>query len=488
MKCSFSFKNPIDFIFNTSETNPTSVCLIADNISYSYQEMAISIIEKAGWFQYKGVKKGMRVAIFSDDSAQVTIGILGLWVLGAVCMPINISQPNKKISKICDIVQPDLAFADEDFIIDRKPFQTYKISGFSKPIKNPIRTPNPDDTAIVMFTSGTSGTPKAVPMTYRSIGHNCWETAVKLSITNKDRIFINSPPYYTSSIIHNLTLYSQGGSVAVDRSILLGDAIIDNLEKYDCTGFGGVPVHFARLAGALEEKRLHKKVRFLMNSGEHLPKPLLMSLLKLLPEIEFFCVYGLTEVSGRLCILDPSMIPAKAGSVGKPLPGMKVTIRDEKGHILPFNKIGEVHIQGLTLMKEYLNNTNANKKSIHTYGFSTGDYGKMDDQGFLYLEGRNDDIIKVGGEKVSLKMIEDAIYGFPGIEDLLVAPKFNDLMGNVPCLYYVLKEGEDFKKKMLIKDLKSKLPSNHIPAFFVEVDSIPRSTSGKQLRKDFYDI
>lgn len=488
MDCSFTFKNPIGFIFQTGETSPNSSCLITETSKYSYKKMTESILKKAGLFRSHGVTKGMRIAIFSDDSAQVTISIFAIWVLGAVCMPINISQPKEKIASICKIVRPDIGFLDKDFQLDTTSFKIANLSGDAKPINNPQLSPIADDIAIVMFTSGTSGTPKAVPMTYRSIGHNCWETAKKLSITNKDRIFINSPPYYTSSIIHNLTLFSQGGSVAVARSILFGDAIIDNLNKYHCTGFGGVPVHFARLAGALEENKLPKNVRFLMNSGEHLPKPLLLSLNNLLPEIDFYCVYGLTEVSGRLCILDPRMIKVKAGSVGKPLPGMRISIRDAKGNLLPKNTLGEVHVQGIGLMKEYLNNPDANNKSLHPYGFSTGDYGRIDREGYLYLEGRNDDIIKVGGEKVSLKMIEDAIYGFPGIEDLLVASKFSELMGNVPCLYYIPMKGVEFKKKLLINELKKKLPSNHIPSFFVEVESIQRSTSGKKLRAKLSDV
>ena len=90
-------------------------------------------------------------------------------------------------------------------------------------------------------------------MTYHAIGYNSWETSALLKITCHDRILTNSPPYYTSPIIHMITLFSRGGSVVVDRSMLFGNTLLELLEKNECTGFGGVPVHFSRLAGLDDE-------------------------------------------------------------------------------------------------------------------------------------------------------------------------------------------------------------------------------------------
>ncbi len=486
MEKSISFKNPLDFLFETARTNPKATALITSNHHYTYETLVDAVLQQAGRLHSNGVDQGKRVAIYSDDDSFVIITIFATWAVGAICIPVNIMQPKEKIVYLGSIIKPDFALGDSAELFEKEiNFIKIPLTGESLPIKN-VYLPDADDMAIVMFTSGTSGVPKAVPMTYRSIGHNCWETATRLSISSSDRILINSPPYYTSSIIHNLTLYSQGGSVVINRSLLLGDTIVNLLEEYHCTGFGGVPVHFARIAGYLEEKTQVENLRFLMNSGEHLPTPILLKIQKMLPDVLFFCVYGLTEVAGRLCILDPNMVPEKAGSVGIPLQGMNITIRDKKGKILPPGKIGEVHITGLTLMKGYLDNPEVNAKSMRTYGFATGDFGSLDKDGYLYLEGRADDIIKVGGEKVSLKMIEEAIYGFPAFSDYIVTPKFDRLMGYVPCVHYVHNKKIKFKKKELLKKMKAILPSNHIPAFFVELDEIPLSDSGKKLRTALY--
>jgi acyl-CoA synthetase (AMP-forming)/AMP-acid ligase II len=201
-----------------------------------------------------------------------------------------------------------------------------------------------------------------------------------------------------------------------------------------------------------------------------------------LPNIQFFCVYGLTEVAGRLCILPPEKLDIKYGSVGLPLPGMEISIRDKSGQKVGVGEVGEVHVKGVCLMKGYLNNPEANKKSMKPYGFATGDFGYLDIDGYLYLQGRHDDIMKVAGEKVSVKMIEEKIFGFQPFADFMVSPVFDEHMGNVPGVSYVLKDGATFNKKELLKHLRKSLPANHIPVHFNEVDEIPRASSGKVLR------
>jgi acyl-CoA synthetase (AMP-forming)/AMP-acid ligase II len=333
-----------------------------------------------------------------------------------------------------------------------------------------------------MFTSGTSGVPKAVPMTFQAITSNAALTASRLKISQEDRILINSPPYYTSPILHILTMLVQGASVVAETGFLFGDTILTCLETNACTGFGGVPVHFTRILAALEQKQFPDTMRFLMNSGEHLPAPLILQLRNRLPEVKIFCAYGLTEVAGRLCILDAEMIDLKVGSVGKPLDGMTVHVLDETGDESPPSEQGEVFTNGTCLMSGYLNSEDLNRGVMTTAGFATGDIGYLDEDGFLFLVGRRDDIIKVGAEKVSVKMIEQSIYGFSAFADFMVAPKWDEHMGAVPCIYYVLKTGEQFVQEELISLLKGRLPKSHFPAHFMEVEEIPRSTSGKIIK------
>jgi long-chain acyl-CoA synthetase len=478
-----SFRNPLEFLLDHAEETPAAPALLADDRALTYAELRDAAVRRAGWFRQHGLRSGMRAALYTNNDLELTISLFAIWISGAVCVPMNITQKPDKLHTIETIITPDLGFYTDDIALDaHRPFPTAPLVGDAA-FGEPIFAPAPDDCSIIMFTSGTSGVPKAVPMTYGALGHNAWETSARLGIVSVDRVFVNSPPYYTSAIVHGLTLFARGGSVYVNRGFLMGADLLEIIRDNRCTGFGGVPVHFTRLAGALNNATEPPTcLRFLMNSGEHLPTPVLKKIYQAFPGIQFFCVYGLTEVAGRLCILSPDRLDSKIGSVGLPLPGMEITIRDEAGREMRNGEAGEVYVQGVCLMKGYLNNPKANEKSMKPYGFATGDFGYKDAEGYLYLLGRHDDIIKVGGEKVSVKMIEDAIHGFEAFTDFFVYPLFDEHMGTVPCVNYVLKQGAAFHKKELLKHLRQRLPANHIPAYFKEVTEIPRSSSGKVLR------
>jgi len=124
-----------------------------------------------------------------------------------------------------------------------------------------------------------------------------------------------------------------------------------------------------------------------------------------------------------------------------------------------------------------------NKREFIDGWFKTGDIGRLDEDGYLFLSGRMDDIIKVGGEKVSVKAIEEVLFDFEDFKEFMVAPVEDEHIGKVPCLYYVLQDGKAFDRRKVLKYLKSKLPGNHIPAKYIEKEKIERTVSGKTIRK-----
>ncbi|MCK5613531.1 acyl--CoA ligase [Candidatus Pacearchaeota archaeon] len=482
MKADYSGNTPLNFLFQYADQTPDAPALSFQGDEWTFGHLAKVVRRRAAYMASQGVDKGTKVALYGNEDRDLTTALMATWALGAIAIPMNVTQPPEKLAIIQTIVTPDVAFVDKGYEVNsEKSFLVYPMAGEGEGFTGQVMS-EPDDVAIIMFTSGTTGVPKAVPMTSRAIWHNCRETAKRLRVCSEDKLLINSPPYYTSAIIHNFTMFSVGASVVVDRSLLFGGTLVELLNLYECTGFGGVPVHFTRLCGAAEEGLRADTLRFLMNSGEHLPVPVLKKLRTHMPDVEFFCVYGLTEVAGRLCILDSREVDEKAGSVGKPLPGMTITIRDESGQPVGPEEFGQVYVDGICLMSGYMNNPEANSSSMSEWGLATGDYGHLDQDGYLFLKGRSDDIIKVGGEKVSLKMIEDCCLEYDSFEDVLAVPVFDENMGTVPCVYYVLKEGMLYKRKELIKILKAELSSTHLPAFFEEVEEIPRASSGKKIK------
>lgn len=483
MQLNIPANSPLDHLLYWADRSPDDIVLKFKDIEYSFAETRANIEKRAFFLRDCGVVIGSKCALYSDDEEDFVFTLYALWLLGAVAIPLNISQKADKLRQIENSVQPDLGFYSANYKLgEEKQFPIFLLGACNSIQLKEKRTPKPDDLAIIMFTSGTSGVPKAVPITHRSIANNTATTAARLSLKASDKILVNTPPYTTSSIIHLLTMVTVGASTVIDRSFMFGSSVLDQIKDHCCTGFGGVPVHFSRLVSAAVDGETPGSLRFLINSGDHLPVPVAKKIAEQLPNVRLFCMYGLTEVAGRLCILPDEDVISKCGSVGFPLEGMTVTVRDSKGELKAVGEQGQVYVDGPNLMTGYLNNQDANEKSMTPFGFATGDYGYLDKDGYLYISGRSDDIFKVGGEKVSAKMIEDVVIGLELFKECIVVAEYDDHMGNVPCLYYV-PEKNDFSLKQLRKSLKGKLPHTHIPTRYVEVESIPRTSSGKLIRK-----
>lgn len=484
MQSDLEIVSPVQFLFSNVEESASSSAIIFEDKIYTYGDFLREVLHWSSFFEMRGVYGGARVAIYTDNDLEMFCALFALWNIGAVAIPMNVSQTRSVLCAIEDIVKPDFGFSSMDSILSNEylfPFFALNKDSVSSASKVCGKFENDLD-CIIMFTSGTSGVPKAVPITHGAISYNACQASKILKLCASDKVLINTPSYTTSSIIHFLTVFAKGGCLVVDRAFMFGVGLTEKLEKYQCTGFGGVPVHFTRLLAGIGQGATLRTLRFLMNSGDHLPVPILEQIRQAWPAVNIFCVYGLTEVSGRLCFLDPELLNDKLGSVGKPMPGMSITIRDEHGEELSANMKGEVYVNGPCLMRGYLNNQQENDKVMTRFGFSTGDIGYLDAEGYLYLSGRSDDVFKVGGEKVSCQMIEDSIFQNNKFLDFVVSPIYDEHMGNVPCLFYVLQKGQVFDRRGLIKELKKRLPATHIPAYFVQLEEIPRTKSGKPIR------
>ena len=178
------------------------------------------------------------------------------------------------------------------------------------------------------------------------------------------------------------------------------------------------------------------------------------------------------------------MQKSKAGSVGKSFDCMSIKILNDDLKICAAGEVGEIFVKGPLLAKEYFQDTANTKKLKTKFGFKTGDIGYFDSDGFLYLQGRNDDIFKSGGEKVSTLMIQQALAKLEEFDDIAVISIKDEMLMKIPVAFYVLKKEFSFNKKNVTKKMKQTLPSNHIPAKFIEVSMIPRTGSGKTIRSE----
>ena len=178
-----SFRNPIDFLLGHAERTPSAPALVTIGRTLTYAELKNSVFRRAGWFRRHGLQSGMRAAVYTDDDVELTISLFAIWTSGAVCVPMNITQKPDKLNAIEAIVAPDMGFYTDDVVQDaQRPFPMAALVG-DDVFSESVFISGPDDYGIIMFTSGTSGVPKAVPMTYAALGHNAWETSARLGVT-----------------------------------------------------------------------------------------------------------------------------------------------------------------------------------------------------------------------------------------------------------------------------------------------------------------
>ena len=198
-----------------------------------------------------------------------------------------------------------------------------------------------------------------------------------------------------------------------------------------------------------------------------------------------FIMYGATEASARLSYLDPADLPRKWGSIGKAIANVELFVAGEDGHPLSAGAEGEIVARGSNIMSGYWNHPEETDKVLKNGLYHTGDLGRMDDEGFLYVVGRSKDMIKIGGNRVSAKEIEEALHEHPAIIEAAVLGVPDDVLGEAPKAFIVVKKGTgENVVEELPAFLQKHLAVYKIPKLYEIRDSLPKSESGKILEAE----
>jgi fatty-acyl-CoA synthase len=480
--------------------------------TYTYADMEARATRVAAALWAAAGRRGARVALVLEEYDQFFVCMLGAWLAGQVVVPLNTSLPQGDVDWLVGKSQPDVIVVPDDAACPTAPEGPVRLvvtaddgglvdgvraaGGEASPANEPVdrlggrRSPadeleavREDELAMIMFTSGTTGLPKGVCQTMRAVSGNAGHVALVLGLEADDRIFINTPPYFTSGICHFLTLLAAGGGVAGQLGFYFGAGLLDAMEKEGCTGFGGAPAHLVRVVEPLEDPRAHP-FRFWVSSGDHLPLPVIEKFRRVLPGVNLFNMYGLTEVSGRLCVLPPAELDVKVGSVGRPIGDMRVAARRGDLTEAAPGEQGELHVTGSLLMQGYLDEPEITAKTLTAQGLKTGDFGKVDESGAVWIAGRKDDIIKRGGEKVSIIHVQEALQGLGRFADVAVVAAPDEILGHVPVAFVVPNEPAGFRASRLLRELRGVLPSSSLPSRVIAVGQIPRTGSGKAIRAE----
>lgn len=426
------------------------------------------------------VNPGDSVLLVAGRGVDYFIDMFAIWSIGAVAVPLAADASDDYIDFIINIAGPVACCGPtdiEELVIDAKN-QTNADEFFK------FYEAQPEDCCTILFTSGSTGTPKGVVLSNQSILGNSQGILEALQFET-ERLFVNTPFHFTSAICHFLACcLSRSCFVGVEEKYMLA-RLPEEIVKNKISVFGGAPVQIRWIADYMlaynEQGKNHNlDLKAVMSSGDHLADDIVEKMETASIKTKIFTVYGLTELGGRFCILSPNDLKDRKGSVGKPITGLHVEIRDADNlDLLPVGQIGLVIASGSLLFDKYLENEANTKRSLSDFGFNTGDLGYLDEDGFLYLSGRSDDVFKVNGKKVSSLLIAQELMRLNLFQDVAVTPFESDIYGVIPKAYLVMKEGVSFAKGSVLRELRKKLALNHLPKEFQEVQRIPRTGSGK---------
>lgn len=432
------------------------------------------------------IKPGDSVLVASGRSVQYFIDLFVVWSLGAVVVPFPNDDDGSYKGMLLDMTSANCVL-DDDFL-------KMEDFGNSSAVSLKFYECGAESSAAILFTSGSTGLPKGVMLSHGVLMNNSLAILDVLGM-KRERLFVNIRFNFTSAICHFLACcFSNSALIGIEDTLLASDfpERICNLKP---SGIGGAPIQLHWISdyfGAntqLQRERFQQSVNFFVSSGDHLPATLLQSVNSLLPSLDVFIIYGLTELGGRFCILDPENQCDRVSSVGKPIHGLRVSIFDpDADSELPVGEEGEIVASGSLISNGYYQNREATEKTFRSYGMRTGDLGYLDSDGFLYLSGRKDDVFKVNGKKVSSVLIVDAMMNAGLFSDAAVISADLPVFGTVPVAFYVSGVERNLSRGDIARELRKSLPNNHIPHQFIVVEEIPRTSSGKVKRKQLREL
>ena len=508
-----------NFLEDSAERFTEKPAFFANGVWHTYQEINEQANKLANYLVESGIQKGDRVALLIENSVEYVITYYAILKSGAVTVALNTDSTADDVAYILEDCGVKLLVTNQKLLKRiEKLFVQSDIQQQASKNKNSVYTEvlvwsalskieiknsntefillpkvytdnsieNPEvwiidlNVASIVYTSGSTGKPRGATLTHLNIVANTRSIVEYLKLTPDDRVMVVLPFYYIYGKSLLNTHFYMGGSVVVDNRFLYPNVILKTMQEQKATGFSGVPSTFTILLNR-SDVRNHKieSLRYITQAGGAMAPVVQKEVAEVFSPAHVFIMYGATEAAARLSYLDPKDLPRKWGSIGKAIPNVELFVADGEGNPLPPGGHGEIVARGSNIMPGYWNHPEETKKVLRNGLYLTGDIGEMDKDGFIYVVGRSKDMIKVGGNRVSAKEIEEALHEHPQVTEVAVIGVPDDVLGEAVKAYIVLKNSKTNINDELNAFLKDKIALYKIPKFYEYRNALPKNESGK---------
>jgi len=496
------------FLENSAARFPDKVAFIHEDVRATYVQINAKANQLANWLINQGIKNGDRIALLLENCLEYVISYYGGLKAGAAVVPLStdikpdglrylLGQLEAKaiisVSKFENVLQDsDLPQFNLQALILKSPKITWRSKSpalFSwedlihdENCLNPSLTIEETALGSIIFTSGSTGKPKGVMLSHGNIVANVHSICQYLHLTRKDIQMAVLPFFYVMGKSLLNTHFAVGGTVVINNKFTYPAAVLKQMVEERVTGFSGVPSTYAYLLHRSPLARYRGKLeslRYCSQAGGHMSRQIKEELRRVLPEhTQIYVMYGATEAGARLSYLDPDRFADKMESIGKAIPGVQLRVLDEEGREVPIGQIGELVASGANIMQGYWKDPEATAKALDENGYHTGDMCYKDEEGFFYLVGRKDNLLKVGGHRVSPQEIEDVLMATGLVWEAVVLGLPDELLGH-RLTALVTPKSEECTPEQIMSFCVGRLPKHQLPSEIKFTGTLPKNVSGK---------
>ena len=484
-----------------AELHPQKTALIHGQKKISYGELSAMAGRLSRALAQKGVRKGSPVILMLHNSWEFVVSFFGIARLGAITVPIDVRLKGDELSSIIadsgasflivhqslwEASQPvfEKHFASGHTVLaaDREEAQEFSAIMYNEELGwNDAVDLSDADEALYYYTSGTTGKPKGVVISFGNL--DWFQKAITPCATADDVVGYVLPLSHVSGTLVCDEIAFRGSTLCIFDN-LRPDKILHTVQEQRVNWFFSVPPIFEALLRVphIESYRL-ESLRWIAMMGTSVPVALMKRFREQFPTTTVIQGYGLTETHGPFTLVPLNMADAKRGSAGIPIPGAEVRVIDSEGQPLPAGESGEIIVRGPMVMKGYHNDPESTRERLRDGWLYTGDIGRFDEDGFLYHLGRKDDMIIVGGLNVFPAEIENVLKQHPLILDVAAVGVPDKDRGAQIRAFAVLTGSETVSEKELISFCRQRLASYKVPGTVEFRKSLPRTSTGKIARR-----
>jgi acyl-CoA synthetase (AMP-forming)/AMP-acid ligase II len=436
---------------------------------------------------------GDRVVLVDENSPAVPLGLFGAAVAGKPFVPLNYRLADDRLRAVLERTSPATVVAGPgvaERIEGVGGLTVVERAGFLAVTEDETVEPtdgwgcDPDGTAVLLFTSGTTGEPKAAVLRHRHLAAYLIGSVEFGSAGPDEAAIVSVPPYHVAAVSSVLsTTYAGRRVVQLER--FEPEAWVDAVRRESVTHAMVVPTMLRRILEVVERDGAGlPSLRSLAYGGGPMPRPVVERAMALLPDLDLVNAYGLTETSSTVAVLGPDDhraafasedpgVRARLGSVGRPLPGVEVQVRDD----------GAIWVRGEQVSGEYEGDAAGGGDGW----FDTRDAGHLDDEGFLFVHGRLDDVIVRGGENLSPGEIEAVLLDHPAVAEAAAVGIPHEEWGEQVVAAVVLRPGASVGEDELRAHVQDRLRSARTPERIAFCEALPYNETGKLLRRVLRD-